>query len=720
MEFLLYLLRFLYRIRWWLIIAPLVVALVAIWSTRNMGKTYHVDMTIYTGVVSGFAMETGEASQSQTIVNTTIDNIINIIKSKETLQDVSIHLYARHMIYGDEKADNQYIQAANYRHLLLITPKEVLALIDKSSEEETVNRLREYEKASPGNFVYGLFNWNHPFYCHSALNAIRVERLGNSDMLSVHYSAGDPGVAYQTLLLLDKMYVKHYQTLQFGSTNSAIKYFERELERVGAELRANEDSLTNYNVKNRIINYDEQTKQVAALDKEFEMKYQEVMLNLNSANASIVHLEKQLGENAQYLRNNAQFLQKLQEIARLSARISEMETFHNDSTSSSYTFQRIKVYKEQLSKLENEFTKFSVEQSNQRFTREGYPTSNFVTQWLEELMKKEKTTAEIQIMEGFKKELDHQYSHFSPIGSTIKRQERSIDFIERSYLSILSSLNAARLRLKSLEMNSASLKLINPPVFPLNSEPTKRKSLVLAAFVGSIVFILGFFLLIDVLDRTLRDKQRTERITSGKVLGVFPGRERFRRRKYSGVFREIAARRLANALTGFFRPGRVPIVLNFVSTKQQVGKTYLISNLSTYWEEQGLSVKTFSYERDFNPQSKEFLFAKDTTSLSAPDDCDILLVEYPSLSEGSVPVGLLRQADVNLLIVQADQAWEASDQLLLNDLDRLSGSRPVFLCLNRANKEVVEDFTGMLPPYTWVKRLFYKYFRLGLTAAPHS
>src|SRR5690554_4978708 len=229
MEFLQYIFRFLYRIRWWLVIAPLLVALAVILGTRDLERFYPVDMTIYTGIVSGYAMETGETSmQNSTVVNNTIDNIINIILSKETLGKVSLHLYARHMIYGNPNEDNEYIQASNYRHLQRITPADVKKLIDPSSEEKTVENLRGYEKSSPGNFVYGLFNWNHPHYSSKALSKIRVTRLGNSDMLQVFYSANDPGVAYQTLLLLNEVYVEEYQTLQFRS----------EERRVGKECRS--------------------------------------------------------------------------------------------------------------------------------------------------------------------------------------------------------------------------------------------------------------------------------------------------------------------------------------------------------------------------------------------------------------------------------------------------------------------------------------------------
>ena len=129
-------------------------------------------------------------------------------------------------------------------------------------------------------------------------------------MLKVSYSANDPGVAYQTLILLEQLYSKEYRKLQFGSTNSAIKYFEEELERVGKQLRESEDSLTNYNISNRVINYFEQTEQVAALDMQIQLKHNDVLLRYNNAKASVSYLESLKDENILYLRDNAEFLSR--------------------------------------------------------------------------------------------------------------------------------------------------------------------------------------------------------------------------------------------------------------------------------------------------------------------------------------------------------------------------------------------------------------------------
>lgn len=721
MDIIQYLFRLLYRIRWWILIGPILVTLAAIIGTRRLEKSFPVDMTIYTGIVSGFGVGLDEGNvQNSTVVNNTIDNIINIMLSKETLREVSLHLYARHMIHGDPVKDNKFITAENYRELQRITPLEVKALIDKTSEINTVSNLKEYENASPTNFVYGLFNWNHPHYSFISLKKIKVERLGSSDMLRVSYSANDPGVAYQTLLLLDIHYANVYQSLQFGSTSSAIRYFEGELARAGKELRESEDSLTDYNIRNRIINYDEQTKQVAALDRDLDLMYQDILLEYNSSEASLKHLETQLDENTKFLMGNADFLKKLKEVSELNTRVAEMEAFYTDTIVSTYPRQQLIRYKQKLEEAEDDLINFSHSFTNSKYTSEGYPTSNFVVQWLEELLKLEKTKSEKTVVETFKMELDNQYSHFSPIGSTIKRQERNIDFIERNYLTILNSLNAARLRLKSLEMNSASLKLINPPVFPLNAEPSKRKVLILGSYVVSFVFLLGFFLLFDLLDHTLRDRLRTEHITGAKVIAALPGKVKQRQRKYSSFYQKQAIRSLANGIQNYFESGNLFPIVNVISMEANMGKTLVADLLSDYWSSQGVFVQVLRYGRDFDPSSSDFLFANGIHGFmnNLVDQKKIItIVEHAPISYHTIPKIFLREATFNLLLVRADMGWAENNKQLFTSLLRQSDATPIQICLNHAEKEVVEGFTGMLPPFSNWRRLFYRFSQLAFTAS---
>jgi uncharacterized protein involved in exopolysaccharide biosynthesis len=371
-----YIFRAIFRIKWWLLILPLGFALLAIYLTRQMDRQYKTDITIYTGVISSYGSDPGEsnASQDWNVLNNSIQNIINTINSKETIKRLSLQLYARLMIHGDPTKDNVYITAKHYKELVAITPKDVQKLIDKTSEENTVKNLEKYEKADRNNFVYGLFNWNHPYFSYNALREnIKINRVDNSDILQINYQANDPGVAFQTLDILSKVFAIEYTNLQFGSTNNVIRYFEAELERIGRELRGQEDSLTMYNVENRVINYDKQTEAIALLDKEYELRHQDVLFVYNSAQAAIKQLESGMDANMRAIKNNTEFLALMNQIADINYNISKIKTLSVDSLKQKQGGADLDVLSHELDQKEKGFRSFMDQYTAEKYTKNGYP-----------------------------------------------------------------------------------------------------------------------------------------------------------------------------------------------------------------------------------------------------------------------------------------------------------------------------------------------------------
>jgi len=298
-----------------------------------------------------------------------------------------------------------------------------------------------------------------------------------------------------------------------------------------------------------------------------------------------------------------------------------------------------------------------------------------------------KAESKLKIMESRKGLIDDKYIFFSPIGNTLKRMDRDIGFTESNYMSMLNSLNAARLRQKNLQMTSATLRVINPPVYPLAAEATNRKSIVMTVFLGSILAILGFSLIIEILDRTLRDKIRTERLTSCKVIGAFPGNNIIRLRNFNKARNKIASQFLCNTLLSYL-PNNGKRIINLISTESRDGKSFIGKQLEEYWTSIGLNVKHLSWNEDFSKDSRVFLLAESITDLcKSIDDTDILIIEYPPLKECLTPERLINEAALNLVIAKANKTWKLTDQLLLNELKRLAKpASPVLVCLNNAEK----------------------------------
>ena len=82
-----------------------------------------------------------------------------------------------------------------------------------------------------------------------------------------------------------------------------------------------------------------------------------------------------------------------------------------------------------------------------------------------------------------REKLDKEILYYAPIGATLSRKDRHINFIEGNYMEMLKALNSARLRQKNLQMSTATLRVLNPPMFPMNAQPTNRMMTLMGTFL---------------------------------------------------------------------------------------------------------------------------------------------------------------------------------------------------------------------------------------------
>lgn len=713
MELFKYIVKFIYRIRWWMVILPCIAGIIAWFLTRNLEKTYDVKTTIFTGIISGYNVDATDTRNA----GVHMSNLMNIITTERTLKIVSLKLLARCLVYGDAERNTSYISAIHYQQLVGGVPREMQALIDKQNEEKTYNNLVAFERPSINNFIYQLLNYTHPYFSVPLLSQnIKVGRLGDSDMIEIAYSANDPGIAYNTLEILNEEFVKQYHELRYGETNNVIKFFQEELARLGKMLTAAEDSLIDYNIEHRIINYAEQTKQVAGMDATYQMMDNDLLINYSTSKALIDFYEYKLGDVAKLIRTNNEFMNKLQQMSKLNTQISTMEITPDEKNQ-----KMLEQQKGALNDAEKSISELALNLSAEAASTNNVSYETLIDQWLEQIVLAEKTKAQMEARDIMREKLNQDFLYFSPIGATLGRKERHIGFVESNYMSTMGALNAAILRQKNLEMTSASLKIMNPPLFPLTSSPTNARMIILASMLGTLLFIIGYFLIIEILDRTLRDKIRTERITGGTVIGAYPKESKLRYRRYNKAIDEMAIKQLSTNLLPYLN-GNQQRVINLLSTEEKDGKTHIAQVLEQYWTSIGLDVRRITYDEDFLSEDSQYVQANSLKELCPDlDKEEIVIIEYPVLKANPLPPALLNEASVNLMVVRANRTWKTTDQSMYERLlKRKQKNVPFLFYLTQADRNAVEDFTGQLPPYTSFKNLEYRLFQLGLTAIEYK
>jgi len=717
-----YIVRFLYKIRWYLIILPLIALIVAWFATRNMERVYDANTTIYTGMITGYNLEGGTGAAGGNS-QTNITNLMLLMTTDVTIHEVSLRLFARCMMYGNPSKDNNYISSEHFRQLSATVPADVKALINHNSEQATYANLKAYEKPSQDNYIFSLLNYHPWFGINSITSRLKVLQLQRSDIIDVAYSANDAGITYNTLDILNEVFARQYQQLRFGETNDVIKFFEREVARLYKILTGAEDDLIRYNVSKRIINYNEQTKVVAGMDANQQESDNGQLMNYTTAKSLMDYLERQLGDRAKIIRANRDFTDQITDISRIQSRISNLRLMNSEGGEGNVESQLELAKAEQMLQDRTARMKELTRdiEAGSYSTETGVKANDMIQKWLDQVLLLEKTKAEMSAQDIMREKLDRQILYYAPIGATLARKDRHISFIEGNYMEMLKALNSARLRQRNLQMTTAKLRVLNPPMFPMNAQPTNRMMILLGAFLLTFALTALYFFIIELLDRTLRDRMRSERITKVPVMGCFPKESTLRYRRFNKTIADMALRQLSKSLLPHFKEGQQN-VLNLISTDAGNGKSYIAQELENYWISIGLQVRRLTYDEDYLAEDSRFIMAKDIKDI-CPDILpnEIAIIEYPNLDDNSVPPALLNMGTINLLVTRANRTWKDVDQKALKELQsQLEDQNTLYMYLTEAQRYAVEEFVGQLPPYTKFNNFVYRISQMGLTAVENS
>ena len=717
-----YIVRFLYKIRWYLIILPLIALIVAWFATRNMERVYDANTTIYTGMITGYNLEGGTGSAGGNS-QTNITNLMLLMTTDVTIHEVSLRLFARCMMYGNPNKDNNYISSEHFRQLSATVPADVKALINHNSEQATYANLKAYEKPSQDNYIFGLLNYHPWFGINSITSRLIVQQLQRSDIIDIAYSSNDAGITFNTLDILNEVFARQYQQLRFGETNDVIKFFEREVARLYKILTGAEDDLIRYNVSKRIINYGEQTRVVAGMDGAQQVSDNEQLINYTTAKSLMDYLERQLGDRAKIIRANRDFTDQITDISRIQSRISNLRLMTSEGGDGNIESQLELAKAEKLLQDRTAHVKELTRdiEAGTYSTETGVKANDMISRWLEQVLLLEKTKAEMSAQDIMRQKIDKQMLYYAPIGATLGRKDRHIGFIEANYMEMLRALNSARLRQRNLQMTTAKLRVLNPPMFPMNAQPTNRMMILLGAFLLTFAMTALYFFIIELLDRTLRDRMRSERITKVPVMGCFPKESTLRYRRFNKTIADMALRQLSKSLLPHFKEGQQN-VLNLISTDAGNGKSYIAQELENYWISIGLQVRRLTYDEDYLAEDSRFIMAKDIKDI-CPDILpnESAIIEYPNLDDNSVPPALLNMGTINLLVTRANRTWKDVDQKALKELQaQLENQNTLFMYLTEAQRYAVEEFVGQLPPYTKFNNFVYRISQMGLTAVENS
>jgi succinoglycan biosynthesis transport protein ExoP len=603
-----------------LITVPLLLGSMVILLTMNPSYEYSSQTILYTGLATGSSIQMDKKFNTSA-TNSAFDNLINIIKSRETQEEVAVRLLALHMMLPE--ANSHYISNELYEELKLKVPEDIYKYIEKGDNksvikndpkvlksplppeidrdnyEKTVQNLLKLMISSTDNYIYEVFNYDKDkHYSLKAVSGIKAQRINNSDLIKLSYTVNDPGICQQTLAIYSSVCIINYKQIKENRSGSVVKYFETELNKSKKSLNLAENKLLEFNKKTNIINYYEQSKAVAVVKEELEVDYKMNKAKLAGVQAGTKRLEEKLQlQEVIQLKNNV-ILDKQKELGSLNYKIALTQA-EIESSDDEAGIIKMASLKKQTLELNYDIKKGVDELYSYQNSTEGLEISQVLPDWIAGVVEQENLIAKIRVIEKQKTQFQEIYADYAPAGANMKRLEREISVAEQGYLEILHGLNLAKLKLQDSELSS-SLKTIDAPYYPLSPNPTKRGVLIIAAaFLGGIL-TLGIIFVMEYFDDTLRNSKKASKIIGLTSLGIIPKIILDPRSINLPFIQKRVIEMITQNILQYFgaqNSKQKPKTIIVFSTQKLEGKTVLAGNIAKTLKQEGKKVFLLNYNK---------------------------------------------------------------------------------------------------------------------------
>lgn len=589
--------------------------------------------------------------------------------------------------------------------------------IDSASFAQTLQLFKEYYADNDTNYIYGLLNYGHKYYSMRAVGGVSAKRVQGSDLVELTFKTTDPGICKESIEFTIEAFKRNYKKLKENQSDNVVAYFEERVAESSMNLQAAENRLLKFNQENNIINYYEQTRHISEQKQILESRYYDELMIFTAADSVLKNLDEKLASQKGIAKLNTDMLEYRNQLSDITYKIAVNEL--NDSPDPK-TIQAIADLKVEQLNLRSKINENIEHVFSLQFSAEGVSTNDILSQWLTNTLIYEETKAKIAALRERRIEFQQTYEQFAPLGAKLSRIEREINVYEQQYLSVLHSLNLAKLKQQNLELQS-NIKTVDPPYFPLSAEPSKRKLLIAAAGIVGLMLVLFVILVLEYFDNTIKNPDRAKKLTGLDLLSAYPRIAK----KTNGINYDFITNRLMEQAVQKMRSmletegiqNKKPINILIFSTQITDGKSLIQDALSAKLKSFGFSVLSanyklpdyrakFSFVPTDNEKPIEYTLEPDSFTKASTQEIlgeendtsayDFVLIEIPSVTHHAYPPGLIKDTDFGILVARANRPWTTADENSLAGIMQFMKFDPVVL-LNGAQAEALEVLLGELP-----------------------
>lgn len=689
--------------------------------SRFQPKNYTSDTVIYTAIGSGYKIEGGNngSGDGWSAAATAFDNILTLINSRDTRQEVCLRLVAWRLmedaarparpaptttvssLLGGWGANNAADKASAYERLL---PAPLRARLTGPTLAVTTTRVLAYYRATPTNPLYRLINSKDPQFSEEALWRINASRVKDSDLVRIEYSASDPVVCQKTLALLTDVFIRKHRELFTGQNESVIGYFDQAAQKGFQRLQAAEQRLLAFHQKHNIVDYDEQI--VASTgDRQLTLdKYNALQMQYAGATSSLKSVESTLGKRGVSNLKSQEIIRLRDRLSDLNRQITEVELL-NQAQSSPSTAGRLASLKQEAAQLSGKIGETVNSYYSSSNATQGVAVKDLATDYTKNTLLVADLRSQLNLMRRQQEASASQYNRLVPLGAEIRKLRREVEVAEKEYLSQMEGVKQSKLSQQNGVLAS-QLRVVDPPYLPLDPNGSKTLLLMVGGFLGSFLLIGAGLVTTGMLDNSLQQPAVATKVTTFPVAGILAKTVGLNEQQQLDAKRaeDHLGRQLLLKLQQ--RSPDKPYVIGVLSSQSGEGKTAVCDSLTASLRAMHIKTLTlfpgYHYFLQLNYDDTRFYSPllgltpgstiADFTGKAVTLDT-VVIIEFPALLESAYPASLLQELDLILVAVRADRAWHQADKTIFENIKRITRS-PIELVLNGVLPEYVTDFIG--------------------------
>ena len=495
-----YFLKFLRKRGYILLLVPLVAMGVCYFLTRQMADTYRSQGRLATGIVDKTdQLITSDEAPQESEINRSFDNLIQLMRMKNVVDQVSYQLLAHDLTVPADSAFRPL--SAPMQELSTAAKKQLLALLRQKHNARQALTTDQPLEARCIDLIESM-NYDAP----SLLDKLTTYRIASSDYINVEFEGDNPQLTAFVVNTLISEFLTIYAQRLAQSNNRSLDFFEKMMLQKRDALNARMEELKTYKIQNKVLNLNEQARSLYGHIIDFETRREVAKKDVVAYQAALKNIDQRFEPaDRRYLESTLSDLNQ-----RIALTKEQLQRTNDQYIRTNFDPQ----LKNRLDSLQMALNRQIHSATDQNAYSPLANKGDLINHKLELEIELQLAQNSIASIEAEVNRLNRKYDGMVPNEASIQQFETSIEIAGKEYIEALQRYNNARLE----SYSPSTLKLVERAALG-TVQPSKKMLLVLLSGVASFVVCLFVFFLIYFLDNAVRTVAQLADTTGLPVLG---------------------------------------------------------------------------------------------------------------------------------------------------------------------------------------------------------